>query len=88
MTMAPVTPPPPAPAPTPVAGAPLPTDVNNALAGSAGGGAAAKGKEAGLDVADGSFAAQVELMKTNMEFMIAMAWLNFALAVTSKINGR
>ena len=52
------------------------------------GSAAAAGKSAGLAAASGSFAAQVELMKTNMDFMIAMAWLNFALAVTSKINGR
>ena len=38
--------------------------------------------------AGNSLDAQVEIMQVNMEFMIAMAWLNFVLAVTSKINGR
>ena len=45
-------------------------------------------KDTAVGAANDTLAAQVELMETNKEFMIAMAWLNFVLAVTSKLNGR
>lgn len=55
---------------------------------SGGGGVGAATESTARGAANETLAAQVELMQVNMEFMIAMAWLNFVLAVTSKLNGR
>lgn len=60
----------------------------NTSAGTVSGGVGAATEGTARAAANETLAAQVELMKINMEFMIAMAWLNFVLAVTSKLNGR
>lgn len=62
---------------------PAPTD-----AAAVSGGVATGTESTARGAANNTLAAQVELMQINMEFMIAMAWLNFVLAVTSKLNGR
>lgn len=61
---------------------------NNPGAGAANGNPTTESEGNARANAAASLASQTELVEVNREFMVAMAWLNFALSVSSKINGR